>query len=59
VLNFVLETLRLTADPGATAVAAGPSIFTAIREQLGLELEPVGAPVDVRVIDSVSQPTPN
>lgn len=37
----------------------GPDFFTALREELGLKLEPVTAPVDVLVIDSVQQPTEN
>jgi uncharacterized protein (TIGR03435 family) len=38
---------------------AGPSIFTAVEEQLGLKLNAGTGPVDMLVIDSVSRPTPN
>ena len=37
----------------------GPSLFTAIEEQLGLKLRPARGPVEVLTIDSVQQPTAN
>ena len=47
--------------PGPAVAGAsepvGPSIFTAVQEQLGLRLESTKGPVDVLLIESVQKPT--
>ncbi len=48
--------------PGDNANASdsvGPSLFTAVQEQLGLKLEAVKTPTDVIVIDQIEQPSAN
>lgn len=45
--------------PLLPAAPSGPSIFTAIQEQLGLKLEPKKGQVQVLIIDHVEEPSPN
>jgi bla regulator protein blaR1 len=47
---------RLDAAPSSPD---NPSIFTALREQLGLKLESAKTPTEVLIIDHVERPTPN
>jgi uncharacterized protein (TIGR03435 family) len=63
-------TLRWTPDESTPGMAQkakfvptidpnGPSIFTAVQEQLGLKLEPAKAPTDVLVVVTAQPPSPN
>lgn len=47
------------AATGPGAAASGPSVFTAVEEQLGLKLESTRAPFEVVVIEGVAQPSEN
>jgi uncharacterized protein (TIGR03435 family) len=68
-LQFALETpsiLSSAAPPTGGQVAPalasdppGPSLFTAIQEQLGLKLDSAREPVQVLVIDNVQKPSEN
>jgi uncharacterized protein (TIGR03435 family) len=51
--------LQWTPDDQRTAADAGPSIFTALEEQLGLKLVPSKGPVGVIVIDHIEKSSAN
>jgi uncharacterized protein (TIGR03435 family) len=62
-LNWTPE-IAATPSPGTDSAAplpddSGPSLFTAIQEQLGLKLESTKGPADVLVIDHIEMPSEN
>ena len=57
--NVKLESSDLSGLKEPAPDEPGPSIFTALQEQLGLKLESTKAPVDMIVIDSVEKPSAN
>ena len=59
-LQFVPEqNTSKPGDDGAIPPNDGPSIFTALQEQLGLNLKATKGSVDVLVIDHAEKPIPN
>jgi uncharacterized protein (TIGR03435 family) len=60
-LKWAMDSLSIPVGPNATppSDATGPSIFTALQEQLGLKLESAKGPVEVLVIDHVERPPAN
>lgn len=57
--NFKLSWTPDKDSGAAPAEAVGPSLFTALQEQLGLKIESRKAPVDCIVIDHVEEPSAN
>lgn len=57
--NFALEWSPQRLNPAADSDSDGPSLFAALREQLGLRLEAARGEVEIVVVDAVSSPTPN
>ena len=55
---FTFE-LRFQPDSAEPQPDSPPSLFTALREQLGLRLEAQRAPVDSIIVTRVERPTPN
>jgi len=55
-LEWTPEPARAAADP---SLPDGPSIFTALHEQLGLRLDSQRAPVEMLIIDHVEKPSEN
>jgi uncharacterized protein (TIGR03435 family) len=51
------ESMQTATGALAPVNPLGPSIFTAVEEQLGLKLEPDKAPVDMIIVDQIEQPS--
>jgi uncharacterized protein (TIGR03435 family) len=56
--NYDID-LNWTPDDQQGTPDAGPTLFTALEEQLGLKLVPAKGPVDTFVVDHVERPTEN
>jgi uncharacterized protein (TIGR03435 family) len=57
-LNAVPEP-PLTAGDSTPPVTDGPSVFSAVQQQLGLKLESASVPVEYLVVDHIERPTEN
>lgn len=58
--RFPMPAMGGQGNPSAVpSEPSGPSLFTALREQLGLRIVPGKAPVNVIVIEHIERPTPN
>jgi uncharacterized protein (TIGR03435 family) len=51
--------LKWTPDDQQEKPDAGPTLFTALEEQLGLKLDAAKGPVDTLVVDHVDKPSEN
>jgi uncharacterized protein (TIGR03435 family) len=65
-LKWTLDDMQASPPPGgdrpvavASDTVSGPSIFTALQEQLGLKLESRKVPAEVLVIDHAEKPSEN
>lgn len=58
-IDLTYQSELVAGAPGAALDAGGPSIFSAVQDQLGLKLESARAPVEVLVIDGANRPTEN
>jgi uncharacterized protein (TIGR03435 family) len=56
--NFSLD-FKDPRDPRPTQPDSSPDIFTAVQDQLGLQLQATKRPTDVIVIDHMERPSPN
>jgi len=55
----LVATLPAEGTPAGLSDSSGPSIFTALHDQLGLQLESQKGPVETLIIESAEKPSPN